>query len=562
MYVMRLKLICLLVLLSGFVSAQNVLKTSGRFIQTPCGDTVLLRGVNKMFIWSDKTGEKTMAEIAKTNANCVRIVWAGTGKGRSGGERGAATELDEVIQRAVDNGMIPIPECHDATGSSWNLMSEIVDYWTRLDILAVLKKHEAYSIINIANEAGELVPDEDWLKEYKIAITRIRKAGLKLPLMIDGDQWGQSTEKLFKFGKELIEHDPEHNIVFSFHPWWPSSRFGSETAVVDRVYAEIEKSIELNLPLVIGEFAHHAPGCAEAIPHTDIMRIGAQKKIGWLAWSWGPGNSDCKEMDMTIDGTFATLRADSWANDVVNGPFGLNRTSQKSQYVKHQGECGPYCSKPSLTGKYLLEPSGLDLNADMPSGFEVSWELNERQVATGNKVQLTKAGEYMLVSDSAGCKKESRFTVLEEIPVYEFPSEVQLCDKATVLSIDPLVKNVEYEWLKDGKSYSKETSIELKEAGSYKLKVTLGKDQQESNEVKVSSPYLSVKDKTIPYAGEVFLKVKGGSGHYKWYYSERGGSPIHTGANFTTDVQKNTMFYIEDVDDPKCVRTPLKVTVK
>src|SRR5690606_24248087 len=39
-----------------------------------CGEEVVLRGVNKMSVWTDRQGND-FSEIAKTGANSVRIVW-------------------------------------------------------------------------------------------------------------------------------------------------------------------------------------------------------------------------------------------------------------------------------------------------------------------------------------------------------------------------------------------------------------------------------------------------------------------------------------------------------
>jgi hypothetical protein len=46
--------------------------------------------------------------------------------------------------------MIPIDEHHGATGA-WNDLQKWVDYWMRSDIVAVLKKHQEYLLINIVS---------------------------------------------------------------------------------------------------------------------------------------------------------------------------------------------------------------------------------------------------------------------------------------------------------------------------------------------------------------------------------------------------------------------------
>lgn len=43
------------------------------------------------------------------------------------------------------------------------------------------------------------------------------------------------------------------------------------------------------------------------VPYNHIMAEAGKFGIGWLAWSWGPGNGDCETMDMTSDTTFDSL---------------------------------------------------------------------------------------------------------------------------------------------------------------------------------------------------------------------------------------------------------------
>ena len=82
-----------------------------------------------MIVWSSgKDGVPEFAEIAKTGANAVRIVW---------NDDGSASMLDTAISNAVNEALIPMIEHHGATGDL-SLMAAVVDYWTRPDVLAIL----------------------------------------------------------------------------------------------------------------------------------------------------------------------------------------------------------------------------------------------------------------------------------------------------------------------------------------------------------------------------------------------------------------------------------------
>lgn len=89
----------------------------GRFLYTKDNEKVILRGVNHMFIWTDREG-KSIPEIAKTGANCVRIVW---------NMHGRISDLYHIVDESIVNSMIPIVELHDATGQ-WTRLPELVNF--------------------------------------------------------------------------------------------------------------------------------------------------------------------------------------------------------------------------------------------------------------------------------------------------------------------------------------------------------------------------------------------------------------------------------------------------
>jgi mannan endo-1,4-beta-mannosidase len=284
----------------------NTFYVSGRHLYDRCGEKVVLRGVNEMIVWSPgKDGDPEFAQIAKTGANTVRIVW---------NSEGTASQLDTAISNAVSAQLIPMIEHHAATGDL-SLIPTVVDYWTSAEVVEVLKKHEAYLLLNIANEAGASDSQDDFESTYKSAIDRIRATGVKMPLIIDGTQWGQNIDMLQAAGPGLIEYDPEHNLMFSVHMWWndPSGT---------RVTSELQESVDMNLPLIVGEFAQHAVyQCAESpFDYVTLMAEAQKHEIGWLAWSWGGVvNNDCADegsFDMTEGGTYGNWK-ETWGEEVA-----------------------------------------------------------------------------------------------------------------------------------------------------------------------------------------------------------------------------------------------------
>lgn len=312
-------------------SASGTFRVEGRFLHDRCGEKVILRGVNEMVVWSGaKDGLPEFVEIAKTGANTVRIVW---------NEEGTAAELDVAIANALANEMIPMVEHHSATGDL-SLLPSTVDYWTSPDVLAILKKYEADLLLNIANESGNAeVTAPEFQAAYTTEITRLRDAGLVLPLIIDAPSWGQNIDVLQATGPALIAHDPESNLLFSVHMWW-------DDAAGTRVVSEIQESVEMGLPLIVGEFAQHSVWqCAQnPFAYEVLMAEAEEHEIGWYAWSWGGViNGDCGgegegSFDMTVGGVFGSWK-EPWAEDVaVTDPNSIQNTSVRPASIT-TGSC-------------------------------------------------------------------------------------------------------------------------------------------------------------------------------------------------------------------------------
>ncbi|KNY25956.1 discoidin domain-containing protein [Pseudobacteroides cellulosolvens] len=295
-------------------------KVKGRFLYDKNGEKTILYGVNKMIIWMDVDGVPSYEEIAKTGANSVRIVW---------GISGTPEKLDKAIYNCRLNHMIPIIECHDATGE-WSKLQTVVDYWVRPDILEVLKKHQEYLIVNIANECGQTVSDADYRAGYKLAVSRMRTAGIHVPLMIDAPSYGQGIDSLQANGPYLIENDPDQNLLFSVHMWWPLSWGYSDQKVKD----EIKQSVDMNLPLVVGEFGHQWDETAQgAIPYKTILEQCHLNEVGYLPWEWGPGNNPQTFLDMTTDSTFATLQG--WGKEVcITNPHSIKNIAVRPKFMQ------------------------------------------------------------------------------------------------------------------------------------------------------------------------------------------------------------------------------------
>lgn len=296
-------------------SQGDTMYVDGRHIYSAAGEKVVLRGVNEMFLWSsDKTGSWTLPEIAKTGANCVRLVW---------GKDGKSADLAKLIDNCVTNKMIAMPECHDATGN-WSGLHDCIMFWKNPVIFNAIQKNKKWTMLNVGNEVGDgNVTSAMFKTGYKNAIDSLRKWGYTVPIVIDAPTWGQNVDVLFATWKELLNHDPLKNVVFSAHSYWSSS------ANYQRIANE---SINKNMPVIIAEGPSPTayPNC-RILDYKTGLDVCGKNEIGWLIWSWGMmSNGHCvPNFDVTTNGRFGNWETQYSEIMAVSHPYSLMRTAER-----------------------------------------------------------------------------------------------------------------------------------------------------------------------------------------------------------------------------------------
>lgn len=313
----------------------ETMQVRGRYLYTAAGERVVLRGVNEMFSNSvDPTGAWTMAEIARTGANAVRIFTM---------PDFPAEKLDAILGNAVANGMIPIAECHAATGK-WDRLNDCIAYWTRPDIAAVIGRHRRWVLVNIANEAGETVPRDTFVAGYVDAIARIRAAGIDVPLVIDGSDWGKEYAMLLDSWAAFDRADPARAIMVSAHSYWAGTqeeRKAPYRAIIARVTRD-------NIPFLLGEGPTATGWDCKPSPYRWALSELDKADIGWLAWSWGlVPNGDCRQAnsyDMTDGGRFGRWKAPSGEVLAIRHPASIRNTARRPCSIPNAGRD---CVRPS-----------------------------------------------------------------------------------------------------------------------------------------------------------------------------------------------------------------------
>jgi mannan endo-1,4-beta-mannosidase len=291
---------------------------SGSSLMDANGNNFIMRGVNSPHAWYDTQAYNALTTIANNKANTVRIVWSTSG---------TASRLQQIIDRCKQLGLIAVVELHDVTGiNNASRLNDMAQYFARADIKPVLINNAKYVIVNIANEWGDhALSDTAWRDAYKTAITTIRNAGINNTIMIDASGWGQNSSPIKTQGQALLNHDPQHNVMFAIHmygSWNDSSRIGTELQAIKN----------LGLAVIVGEFGwnynngNNNLGCS--VNAQEILNQAQSKGIGYLAWSWTGNDSANAWLDLVSSSDWTTFT--SWGNLVFNGTNGIKATSVKA----------------------------------------------------------------------------------------------------------------------------------------------------------------------------------------------------------------------------------------
>lgn len=318
------------------------LHVNGNLLLNRCDETIVPIGVNYSVLddWNFPAnlygkGTEKLSEIAKTNANAVRIQWYAD-YGQSARPSFNETHLDSLLGRCQRNGIVPIVGLWDLTcGKDWSKFDSLVAWWVRPSMLSLMKKHEKYLVVNPFNEFGEYEWTGDtakalnnFISHYAAAISLFRKKGITVPIMIDAPDCGQNPEALLRAGGRLLQADSLKNILLSVHSYWYFYPWAKDSASIANKVQEIVRS---RLPFVFGEVANYQTvdpknPCQYVLPLQNVLTTLKKQNIGWLAWTWE--NDYCASRQLADSGKFQKLTP--YGNLIVNNPqFGIKNNAVK-----------------------------------------------------------------------------------------------------------------------------------------------------------------------------------------------------------------------------------------
>lgn len=288
-------------------SVNGTFTTDGDQILDPNGEPFVIRGINNLHSWFDICGQyaayEALDNIADTGANAVRVAWAFENVGENKVIGTNPDLLAEILHRIVELKMVPMVVPNDTTGKTDNAgtMSPLgmAQFYTSDGYLEVLKAYESYIMIGLGNEwnGGDSRNENDpeyWVDAYNEAIHHIRSHGIKSPIVITANEWGQGCTTILLDAEKL----DDDNLIFDVHTY---NYFFSDTT--NRARGDglakskvrcLNEAKKKGIPLIVGEFGHEHGGVPVDLSFLDTAIDNGQ---GYFAWAWF-GDTEYPVLDM------------------------------------------------------------------------------------------------------------------------------------------------------------------------------------------------------------------------------------------------------------------------
>jgi Cellulase (glycosyl hydrolase family 5)/Secretion system C-terminal sorting domain len=258
------------------------------------GNEFIPIGANTAVFWQPEANAmKSFPDMKKAGANCARIVSVTNNADNSWSWQSNFTKQKACVKACIDNKLIPILEFHDVTcGNGYEsdadgkFLKKVVDYWCTPNLVTLCKDYEKYLIVNVANEWG---PTNSGFRDgYKKAITALLAAGIKNTILIDAGGCGQNPTTLINYAQELLDFDPQKNILFSIHfygNWMTKEKSKQSWQFYVEDYLQLFK--DKKIPVIVGEFGWTgAPDNFTLYDPKKIITESNRHGIGWLFWAW------------------------------------------------------------------------------------------------------------------------------------------------------------------------------------------------------------------------------------------------------------------------------------
>lgn len=411
--------------------AQGTMKVIGQNLTTPSGQTVVLRGVNYPIInegsisLSNPTQYQAyIDQVALTGANCIRLPWYTNGQSwrdqpANGGTAGTVNgyvnsgHLNNIIAYCISKNMVPILSIHDDSyitcNQDWShFNTAVMNFWTSSAVLNLIENNKSRIIINLANEfdyvrwTGNPTAELNTFKNnYNTAIATLRGLNVKVPIMIDAPDCGQSSTELLSISESMNASDSEHNLIFSSHAYW-----GGYASTLAQVQSKLNEAQSKNVCFVLGEIANNQDdaSCGSMGLYTlypQILTEACSRNIGWMAWTF---NHDCTQYSASHNNT--TYRVMSTTSNASNlTTYGNEIVNNSNWGLKALNACGANTTVLSIEN-FDKTIFNIYPNPSLDGVFSISGVKNITNIKAydvlGKEIQLTKINTNQYKINNSG----------------------------------------------------------------------------------------------------------------------------------------------------------------
>lgn len=309
--------------------ATGVYQVKGRFLHDPCGEKLIVRGVEQVFWnpWLSPNGE-FIAQIAKTGANTVRLLPHITQNSTlpAGTTPLTLAQVENLIQLSISHGMM-VDIALDGGGS--------VDIYLRSDVKALLQKYEKHLVLHAMGEGTQSTASA-WASDSIAGISKLRAAGYKAPIYVMSNTYGRNLPTLLSHGQQVFDSDPLKNVVFGWQAYWSGTYYQSQYGM--SLHEAFAKVRDAAFPIQAGIMGVTDPWSNSlAMDYSLAMADSQAWEIGWLWWDWRLSGA---HTSLTTDGTYGNWQSPWGADVVINNANSLQKTSKKTAFLQN-GTCAP-----------------------------------------------------------------------------------------------------------------------------------------------------------------------------------------------------------------------------
>lgn len=311
--------------------AGRVYRTQGRRLYDPNGDEVRLVGAEQTLWRASWLDPAFMGEIGETGATGCRVLPYYTRETPTGDKPASIDMIESALRWAIKGHMF-VDLAIDG--------GQVPDVWYRPEVMALIRKYEPWLGLHLVGESSEPT-DTAWARSSSTAVKRMRDQGITCPLYVMARTSGRNLKSVLKVGGQVVDADPEHNIIFGWQAYWGSDgHYQREYGMT--LEQAMRAAAAAPFPIQVGLINRSDPqdNSPQTTPYLDLMRWAKELGLGWFWWDWRMGIDN-----LTRDGVYGHWASwndgrdlgDSRARAIaVEDPNSIARTAKRTRYQLEQ----------------------------------------------------------------------------------------------------------------------------------------------------------------------------------------------------------------------------------